>query len=117
MDKIHNMINLQEQRTVVGFEVPRSPDSSYNNVYPVNEDETREPPLVPPQLRHPVLGYPQTRDASENLPPPLNVLLNHLYIENREAPRSVVAFGFTHRFRSKYVSVVLYKAVQRNGGT
>lgn len=111
------MINLQEQRTVVGFEAPGSPDSSYNNEYPVNEDEAREPPLVPQQLQHPILGYPPTRDASENLPPPLSALLNHLYIENRETPRSVVALGFTHRFRSKYVSVVLYKAVQRSGGT
>ncbi|KAK4758225.1 hypothetical protein SAY87_019526 [Trapa incisa] len=115
MDKIYDMLNLQEERTVVGFEAPRSPDSSYNNVYPMNEDETREPPLVPQQLQHPVLGYSPSRD--ENIPPPLNVLLNHLYIENREAPRSVVALGFTHRFRSKYVSVVLYKAVSRSGGT
>lgn len=108
---------LQEDRTVVGFDTPRSPDSSYNNVYPVTEDETRDPPLVPQQLQHPLLGYPATRDMSENLPTPLNALLNHLYIENRtEAPRSVVALGFTHRFRSKYVSVVLYKAVRSSRG-
>ncbi|XP_030526780.1 SNF1-related protein kinase regulatory subunit beta-3 [Rhodamnia argentea] len=106
-----------EERTVVGFELPRSPDSSYNNTYAVSEDEARDPPLVPQQLLNPLLGCPATRDASESLPPPMSVLLNHLYIENREAPRSVVALGFTHRFHSKYVSVVLYKAVQRRGGT
>lgn len=106
-----------DQATVVGFEVPKSPDSSYNNVYPGNEDEARDPPAVPPHLQHALLSYPASRDASGILPAPQNVILNHLYIENRDVPRSVVALGFTHRFRSKYVTVVLYKPVQRRGST
>ncbi|KAJ4725057.1 SNF1-related protein kinase regulatory subunit beta [Melia azedarach] len=106
-----------DEATVVGFEVPKSPDSSYNNVYPGNEDEARDPPLVPPHLQHPLLGTPASRDSAGTLPRPQNVILNHLYIENREAPRSVVALGFTHRFRSKYVTVVLYKPVQRRGSS
>ncbi|XVE79800.1 hypothetical protein DITRI_Ditri14bG0085100 [Diplodiscus trichospermus] len=107
----------QDEATVMGFEVPRSPDSSYNNVYPGNEDEARDPPVVPPHLHRTLLSYPTNMDASVNLPLPENVILNHLYIENREAPRSVVALGFTHRFRSKYVTVVLYKPVPRRGST
>ncbi|KAG6735825.1 hypothetical protein POTOM_061507 [Populus tomentosa] len=105
------------EATVVGFEVPRSPDSSYNNVYPGNEDEVRDPPSVPQHLQHSLLSYPVSADTSETLPLPQNVILNHLYIENREAPRSVVALGFTHRFHSKFVTVVLYKPVQRRGST
>ncbi|KAK7324916.1 hypothetical protein VNO77_28860 [Canavalia gladiata] len=103
--------------TVVGFEVPKSPDSSYNNGYPGNEDVARDPPMVPPHLQHSLVGYPANIDTSETLPLPQNVILNHLYIENREPPRSVVALGFTHRFRSKYVTVVLYKPVRRRGST
>ncbi|KAJ6765518.1 SNF1-RELATED PROTEIN KINASE REGULATORY SUBUNIT BETA-1 [Salix purpurea] len=118
---IFNMSNQYsedpEEATVVGFEVPRSPDSSYNNVYPGNEDEVRDPPSVPPHLQHSLLSYPASADTSETLPLPQNVILNHLYIENREAPRSVVALGFTHRFHSKFVTVVLYKPVQRRGST
>ncbi|KAK4741883.1 hypothetical protein SAY87_025471 [Trapa incisa] len=49
----------------------------------LNEDETREPPLVPQQLQHPVIGYPPSRDAWENIRYPVNVILHHLYIENR----------------------------------
>ncbi|KAJ7947855.1 SNF1-related protein kinase regulatory subunit beta [Quillaja saponaria] len=104
-----------DEATVVGFEVPKSPDSSYTNAYPGNEDEAQDPPLVPPHLQHSVLNYPASGDASGTLPLPQNVILNHLYIENRESPRSVVALGITHRFRSKYVTVVLYKPVQRRG--
>lgn len=106
---------MQDEATVVGFEVPKSPDSSYNNVYPGSEDESRDPPSVPPHLQHTLLSVPSSRDASGTLPVPQNVTLNHLYIENRETPRSVVALGLTHRFRSKFVTVVLYKPVQRRG--
>ncbi|KAF5744736.1 SNF1-related protein kinase regulatory subunit beta-3-like [Tripterygium wilfordii] len=104
-----------DEATVVGFEVPKSPDSSYNNVYPRDEDEARDPPIVPPHLQRTLLSYPASRDTVGALPSPQNVILNHLYIENRETPRSVVALGFTHRFRSKYVTVVLYKPVPRGG--
>ncbi|XP_038902942.1 SNF1-related protein kinase regulatory subunit beta-3 [Benincasa hispida] len=106
-----------DQNTVVGFEVPKSPDSTYNNVYVGSEDEARDPPLVPPHLQHTLLSQPASRDAGETLPLPQNVILNHLFIENRETPRSVVALGFTHRFHSKYVTVVLYKPVHRRGSS
>eukprot|EP00262_Sarcandra_glabra_P007680 TRINITY_DN20589_c0_g1_i1.p1 TRINITY_DN20589_c0_g1~~TRINITY_DN20589_c0_g1_i1.p1 ORF type:complete len:115 (-),score=14.46 TRINITY_DN20589_c0_g1_i1:312-656(-) len=103
----------QDGVPVVGFEVPRSPDSSYNNPFPGNEDEARDPPTVPPHLQHTLLSFPASREATNGLPSPQNVILNHLYIENRENPRSVVALGITHRFRSKFVTVVLYKPIQR----
>ncbi|XP_028791972.1 SNF1-related protein kinase regulatory subunit beta-3-like [Neltuma alba] len=106
-----------EEVTVAGFEVPKSPGSSYNSVYPLNEDDARDPPTVPPHLQHTLLNCPASRSNSETLPLPHDVILNHLYIENREAPRSVVALGLTHRFRSKYVTVVLYKPVQRGSTT
>ncbi|XP_021766457.1 SNF1-related protein kinase regulatory subunit beta-3-like [Chenopodium quinoa] len=105
----------REEGTVVGFETPDSPSSSYSSVYPGNEDEAREPPVVPPHLQHTLLSCPPSRETSGTLPLPQNVIVNHLYIENREAPRSVVALGFTHRFRSKFVTVVLYKPVPRRG--
>ncbi|KAL5698859.1 hypothetical protein ACHQM5_029840 [Ranunculus cassubicifolius] len=116
MDNIYG--ENQDERNVVGFDVPRSPDSSYNNPYPTGEDEAREPPIVPPHLQQTLLSIPPPplgRDGA-GLPLPQNVILNHLYIENRENPRSVVALGVTHRFRSKFVTLVLYKPIQRRGG-
>lgn len=112
---IKDPILVQDEVTVAGFEVPNSPDSSYTNLHPGSEDESRDPPLVPAHLQHTLLSHPPTVDTSETLPLPQSVILNHLYIENREAPRSVVALGFTHRFRSKFVTVVLYKPVPRRG--
>ncbi|GAB2261901.1 hypothetical protein Droror1_Dr00002898 [Drosera rotundifolia] len=108
---------MMEGVTVEGFEVPDSPDSSYNNLYPGMEDEGHEPPSVPLQLRHTVLSRPASRETAGILPPPLHVGLNHLYMENREAPRSVTALGSTHRFHAKFVTVVLYKPVPRRGSS
>ncbi|KAF8403104.1 hypothetical protein HHK36_011198 [Tetracentron sinense] len=117
IDMENTYIEDQDEVNVVGFEVPRSPDASYNNPFPGNEDEARDPPMVPPHLQHTLLSYPASRDTSGTLPVLKNVILNHLYIENRESPQSVVALGITHRFRSKFVTVVLYKPVQRRGNT
>ncbi|CAA2987320.1 SNF1-related kinase regulatory subunit beta-3 [Olea europaea subsp. europaea] len=103
----------QDQVKLVGFEIPKSPDSGYNNVFPKNEDEDREPPLVPPHLQHSLLNYPTNGDSRSSLQATQNVTLNHLYVEKREPPRSVVALGATHRFRSKLVTVVLYKPIHR----
>ncbi|CAJ2660748.1 SNF1-related protein kinase regulatory subunit beta-3-like [Trifolium pratense] len=109
--------NPGEAKTVMGFEVLKTSDSGYNNIYTLNEDEPHEPPEAPPQLQHTLVGYPANVDSSSSLPLPQHAILNHLYIENREPQRSVVALGFTHRFRAKYVTVVLYKPVQRRGTT
>lgn len=102
----------QEGVHVVGFEVPPSPDSSYDNPVPGNEDEGREPPLMPPHLQHTLLSFPPSQDESSPLPQPQTVVLNHLYIE-KENTRSMVALGITHRFKAKFVTVVLYKPVLR----
>ncbi|KAL8229880.1 hypothetical protein R6Q57_014780 [Mikania cordata] len=88
---------------VAGFEVPRSPDAN----------DERDPPVVPQHLQHTVLSHSTNGGLSAPLPDPPNVVLNHLYNDNHEAQESVVA----HRFRAKYVNVVLYKPVQRRGSS
>ncbi|KAI3729691.1 hypothetical protein L6452_18354 [Arctium lappa] len=114
-----NNLHGQDQETpvVAGFEIPRSPDASYNNIYTTNEDDGRDPPVVPQHLQHTVLSYPNNTYPAAPLPNPQHVVLNHLYIENREVTRSVVALGLSHRFRTKNVTVVLYKPVQRRGSS
>ncbi|KAG0494438.1 hypothetical protein HPP92_005432 [Vanilla planifolia] len=86
---------------VMGFEVPRSPDSSYINPIPGNEDEARDPPrAAPPHLQHTLLSYPASQEGSRSLPLPQNVILNHLYIENRESKISG-GFGYYAPFSCK----------------
>ncbi|KAL6975503.1 hypothetical protein U1Q18_024299 [Sarracenia purpurea var. burkii] len=54
-------------------------------------------------------------DGSETLEKPLAAALNHLYIQKGHIGQSLVALSSSHRFRSKYVTAVLYKPVKKKG--
>ncbi|MED6121314.1 SNF1- protein kinase regulatory subunit beta-2, variant 2 [Stylosanthes scabra] len=115
----YNILDLQDYvpediGSISGFEPPKSPDSSYNNLQLSSEDYAKEPPLVPPFLQMTLLNVPSTN--MEIQPPisrPQHVVLNHLYMQKGKGSPSVVALGTTHRFLAKYVTVVLYKSLQR----
>lgn len=93
------------------FEAPPSPDYSYSHVFPAEEDFAKEPVAVPPHLHLTVLGMENSGEASSSKPQ--HVVLNHVFMEKGWASQSVVALGLTHRFQSKYVTVVLYKPLKR----
>ncbi|KAF3454070.1 hypothetical protein FNV43_RR04517 [Rhamnella rubrinervis] len=97
--------------SVAEFEAPLSPDSSYSQAFPAEEDFAKEPVIVPSQLNLTVLGMENSNEASSSKPQ--HVVLNHLFIEKGWASQSMVALGLTHRFQSKYVTVVLYKPLKR----
>ncbi|XP_038980708.1 SNF1-related protein kinase regulatory subunit beta-1-like isoform X2 [Phoenix dactylifera] len=96
--------------SVSEFEAPPSPNSSYGWSFPVDEDFAKEPPALPPQMHVTVLGPQSNEDSPKK---PQHVLLDHLFIEKGWASQSLVSLGLTHRFHSKYVTVVLYKPMRR----
>lgn len=115
----YNLLDLQDYvpediGSISGFEPPQSPDLSYNNMQLGSEDFAKEPPLVPPHLQMTLLNAPS---SYMEMPPPLSrpqhVVLNHLYMQRGKSGPSVVALGTTERFIAKYVTVVLYKSLQR----
>ena len=97
--------------SVTEFEAPGSPNSSYGQAFPTEEDFAKEPVVVPSQLHLTVLNTDNQEGASSSKPQ--HIVLNHLFIEKGWASQSVVALGLTHRFESKYVTVVLYKPLKR----
>ncbi|KAK1277897.1 SNF1-related protein kinase regulatory subunit beta-1 [Acorus gramineus] len=117
MGSITQLLDVQDYvpenlDSVSEFEAPASPDSSYRHMYPLDEDFAKEPHVVPPQLHLTVLGMDDHQLLEEEEEPPSkprHVVLNHLFIEKGWAAHSLVALGLTHRFQSKYVTVVLYK--------
>lgn len=118
---IKNVLDLQENvpeniESISGFKPPRSPDSSYNSTFPSLEDFTKEPPAVPPQLHLTLLDVHESGDPPSALLRPQHVVLNHLYVEKGRTLQSVLALGLTHRFHSKYVTVVLYKPLPKRIG-
>ncbi|CAM6100262.1 unnamed protein product [Calypogeia fissa] len=118
LSQVVNVLDVQDYvpenlDSVAGFEPPGSPPSSYNDTFPSPEDFSKEPPTLPSHLHLTLLNVPPTEDTSGLLPRPQHVTLNHLYAEKGKNHRSVLALGLTHRYRSKYVTVALYKPVHK----
>ena len=70
----------------------------------------KEPPLAPLQLSCIALNThpsPDPRIAGWTLPPPLSVVLTHMCLTPRGA--TATTMSVTHRFRNKFVTVVIYK--------
>lgn len=115
----YNILDLQDYvpediDSISGFEPPQSPDSSYNNTQLVQEDFAKEPPMVPPHLNLTLLNAPSPQmEIPAPYSRPQHVVLNHLYMHRDKSRQAVVALGSTNRFLSKYVTVVLYKSIQR----
>ncbi|EYU46163.1 hypothetical protein MIMGU_mgv1a011574mg [Erythranthe guttata] len=97
--------------SVAEFEAPSSPESSYSQLFPGDEDFAKDPMLVPAQLQSNILGSENNKEPAYSKPQ--HVVLNHLFMEKGQSSQSVVALGLTHRFQSKYVTVVLYKPLKR----
>lgn len=114
----YNVLDLKDYvpediESISGFEPPPSRDSSYNNLQLGAEDYSKEPPIVPPHLQMTLLNV---QSSHTEIPPPSrpqHVVLNHLYMQKGSSSPNVVALGSTHRYRAKYVTVVLYKSIQR----
>ncbi|KAH6777241.1 SNF1-related protein kinase regulatory subunit beta-2 [Perilla frutescens var. hirtella] len=115
----YNILDLQDYvpediDSISGFEPPQSPDSSYNSIQLSQEDYGKEPPMVPPHLNLTLLNAPSPQmEIPTPHSRPQHVVLNHLYMHRDRSRPSVVALGSTNRFLSKYVTVVLYKSIQR----
>ncbi|CAN0898696.1 SNF1-related protein kinase regulatory subunit beta-1 [Linum grandiflorum] len=121
MGRVCNILDVNDYvpenpDSVSEFEAPASPESSYGNMLPSEEEFAKEPVVVPPQLHLTVLGMENSGEPPASSSPPSkpqHVVLNHLFIEKGWASQSLVGLGLTHRFESKYVTVVLYKPLKR----
>ena len=135
---INNVMEVQEYIAedlsgLATFEPPPSPRSTYENPILSSEEFQKEPPSIPPQLQLSLLNVPTTNmgmNASsaslgdsnqankvtymDSLPRPGHVVLNHLYSQ-RTSGNGVIVIGSTHRYKSKYVTTVLFRARPKDG--
>ncbi|CAN8252508.1 unnamed protein product [Cochlearia groenlandica] len=109
---VHNFVP-ENPESIAEFEAPPSPVHSYGQALPSAEDYTKEPLAVPPQLHLTLLGKTEETTNIASSSKPQHVVLNHVFIEQGWTPQSIVALGLTHRFESKYITVVLYKPLTR----
>ncbi|KAL3530096.1 hypothetical protein ACH5RR_009418 [Cinchona calisaya] len=118
MGQLCNLLDVHEHISenfdgVREFEAPPSPDSSYSHSFLWDEDFAKEPVAVPPQLELPGLDTENIDEGASSSPTPQHVMLDHLFVEKGWASQSVLSLGLTHRFQSKYVTVILYKPLKR----
>lgn len=118
MGNINNVLEVQEYvpenlTSLSGFDPPPSPPSSYSNPPPTQEDFLKEPPVMPPQLQLSLLNVPPALDAIAALPRPQHVVLNHIYLQRMTSSTTAAVLGTTHRFRSKYITSIMYKPRRR----
>lgn len=100
--------------SIAEFVLPGSPERSYDNPFPGSEEYSKDPPLLPPQLHLTTLSPTVNSSTSTSTSIlPQHVILNHLFVETTKTACPMLALGFTHRFRSKYVTVILHKPLHR----
>ena len=118
MGNINNVIEVHEfvpenLDGLEGFEPPLSPPESYNRPLPTQDDFAKDAPQLPQHLHLTLLNVPPALDPTTSLPRPQHVILQHLYAQ-RQAMGSqhnrALILGLTRRYRSKYITSVMYKA-------
>lgn len=88
---------------------PNKPDRDgevFSNTMPDMDDYTKEPPPLPPHLRHIILNKPPQLQDTAALPVPQHVALNHLYCT--AIKDNMMVLGITQRFKTKFVTSVYY---------
>ncbi|KVI02068.1 5-AMP-activated protein kinase, beta subunit, interaction domain-containing protein, partial [Cynara cardunculus var. scolymus] len=95
-------------------ECPSSPISSYNNPAITLDDFDKKLPEMPPLLQQMPLNQPSSsKNPQRDLQKPLSANLNHLYIKRDGGSQPVVALSSSQRFRTKFVTNVLYKPFKK----
>ena len=90
-------------------------DDEYGQNLPSVHDYTKEPPLLPPQLKHIMLNNsnpaPQDREQQTDLPMPQHVTLKHLYCT--AIKDGLMVLSTTERYRQKCVTTISYSLQDR----
>eukprot|EP01039_Chlorochromonas_danica_P002715 gene2715-2965_t len=88
-------------------------DDEFKQNIPDLDDYTKEPPALPPHLRHIILNKPSPTIDTQSLPVPQYVSLNHLYCT--AIKDGMMVLGATQRCREKYFTVVFYSVMPTSG--
>mmetsp|Transcript_31458 Transcript_31458/g.62311 ORF Transcript_31458/g.62311 Transcript_31458/m.62311 type:complete len:322 (-) Transcript_31458:527-1492(-) len=78
----------------------------YGHSMPDLDEYTKEPPPLPPHLRHIILNKPPQLQDTAALPVPQHVALNHLYCT--AIKDNMMVLGITQRYKNKSCTTVYY---------
>lgn len=87
--------------------VTDDPDGEvFSTEIPDLDEYTKDPPPLPPHLRHIILNKPPQLQDTAALPVPQHVALNHLYCT--AIRDNMMVLGITQRYKTKFVTTVYY---------
>lgn len=89
-----------------GINKPDKDGEVFSHNMPDLDDYTKEPPPLPPHLRHIILNKPPQLQDTAALPVPQHVALNHLYCT--AIKDNMMVLGITQRYKTKFVTTVYY---------
>jgi 5'-AMP-activated protein kinase regulatory beta subunit len=92
-----------------GKDMTNKPDKDgelFTQNMPDLDEYTKEPPPLPPHLRHIILNKPPQLQDTAALPVPQHVALNHLYCT--AIRDNMMVLGITQRYKTKSVTTVYY---------
>jgi len=78
----------------------------FGHLVPDVDEYTKDPPPLPPHLRHIILNKPPKISDTASLPLPQHVALNHLYCT--AIKDNMMVLGITQRFKTKFVTTIYY---------
>jgi 5'-AMP-activated protein kinase regulatory beta subunit len=114
--RINNFIDVSEFTPYTGddnfFEKSKErkvPVEEFRQNIPDLDEYTKEPPSLPPHLRHIILNREAPTADPLALPVPQHVTLNHLYCT--AIKDGMMVLGATQRIRDKSITVVFYSVM------
>lgn len=87
-------------------DLPDQDGEVFTQKIPDLDEYTKEPPPLPPHLRHIILNKPPQLQDTAALPVPQHVALNHLYCT--AIKDNMMVLGITQRYKTKFVTTVYY---------
>eukprot|EP00531_Pseudo-nitzschia_arenysensis_P002843 CAMPEP_0116132438 /NCGR_PEP_ID=MMETSP0329-20121206/9546_1 /TAXON_ID=697910 /ORGANISM="Pseudo-nitzschia arenysensis, Strain B593" /LENGTH=297 /DNA_ID=CAMNT_0003626949 /DNA_START=241 /DNA_END=1134 /DNA_ORIENTATION=+ len=96
----------EDASTVEGKDGPDRDGEVFSQTMPDMDEYTKEPPPLPPHLRHIILNKPPQLQDTAALPVPQHVALNHLYCT--AIKDNMMVLGITQRYKTKFVTTVYY---------
>ena len=112
--RINNFIDVSDFVAYTGDDeyltaAPDTSDELFSDVRPELDEYTKEPPPLPPHLRHIILNkVPPVNDAAA-LAVPQHVALNHLYCT--AIKDGMMVLGVTQRYTEKFVTTIYYSNI------
>ncbi|KAG1685590.1 hypothetical protein DVH05_027991 [Phytophthora capsici] len=109
---VNNYVDVSEFAPLSDFDGKKlqdddeDPENPYSRYIPEIDEYTKEPPPLPPHLRHIILNKAPPTVDGRLLPVPQHVALNHLYCT--AIKDGMMVLGITNRYKQKFVTTVYY---------